>query len=189
MSLEKNSAAFKNAAKIRKKIFDDAEKFYSSNSFQWEKYPETDDTNIVGKTKSAVYAFFVKNPRKHVDKILTAVGNIKTNQKNNGLPKINTDYKESFKENGCLYIGSVTSETIGRRMKGHWRVNREDVGDSTYALKLCDWIGNAKINKKDIMVYFCDMTGQKREIVRAIEDCLATMYGPLLGRRGDSPKG
>lgn len=189
MFLGKDSAVFKKAVEIRKKFFDDALGFYNGNSFQWKKYPEIDDSNTIGKTKSAVYAFFVKNPKKHIAEILTAVNNIKTNQKDNGLPKINMDHKESFKGIGCLYIGSVTSETIGNRMKKHWRVNHDDVGDSTYALKLCDWISNAKINKKDITVYFCDMTGQKREVVRAIEDCLATMYCPLLGKRGDSPKG
>lgn len=189
MSLEKDFEVFKNAAETRKKVFDEAVEFYNGDSFRWEKYPETDDTNAVGKTKTAVYAFFVENPRKHVDKILTAVGNIKTNQKNNGLPKINKNCKESFKENGCLYIGSVTSETIGNRMKGHWRVNHEDVGDGTYALKLYDWFGEAEISKDDITVYFCNMAGQKVELVRAVEDCLAAVYYPLLGKRGDSPKG
>ena len=105
------------------------------------------------------------------------------------MPKINKDCKESFKENGCLYIGSVTSETIGNRMKGHWRVNHEDVGDGTYALKLYDWFGEAEISKDDITVYFCNMAGQKLELVRAVEDCLAAVYYPLLGKRGDSPKG
>ena len=189
MSLEKDPAAFKNAVEIRKKLFDDAERFYNSNSFQWEKYPKTNNVNAIGKIRSAVYAFFVKNPKKHVEEILTAVNNAKMNQENNNLPQINADHKESFIGNGCLYIGSVTSETLEKRIKKHWRANHKDVSDSTYALKLCDWINNTKINKKDISVYFCDMAKQKKEIIRAIEDCLATIYHPLLGRRGDSPKG
>ena len=85
MSLEKNSTAFKNATETRKKVFDDVVEFYNSDLFQWKKYPETDDTNIVVKTKSAVYAFFVKKPKEHVDEILTAIHNIKTNQKDNYL--------------------------------------------------------------------------------------------------------
>lgn len=189
MSLEKDSTAFKNAAETRKKVFDDAVEFYNSDLFQWKKYPETDDTNIDVKTKSAVYAFFVRNPQEYVDEILTAVNNIKTNQKDNYFPKVNTDCKEAFKENGCLYIGSVTSKTLEERIKQHWRENGKGVGNGTYALKLCDWISDAGISKEDITVYFCDMTGQEVEIIRNVEDCLATMYCPLLGKRGDSPKG
>ena len=189
MSLEKDSTAFKNAAETRKKVFDDAVEFYNSDLFQWKKYPETDDTNIDVKTKSAVYAFFVRNPQEYVDEILTAVNNIKTNQKDNYFPKVNTDCKEAFKENGCLYIGSVTSKTLEERIKQHWREKNNDVSNKTYALKLCDWIVDAGINKEDITVYYCDLTGQKGDIIRIIEDCLATMYCPLLGKRGDSPKG
>ena len=189
MSLEKDSAAFKNAVEIKKKNFDGAEEFYNSNSFQLEKYPEAGDSNTIGKTKSAVYAFFVKKPKEHVDEILTAIHNIKTNQKDNYFPKVNTDCKEAFKENGCLYIGSVTSGTLEERIKQHWREKNNDVSNKTYALKLCDWFVDARINKEDITVYYCDMTGQKGDIIRIIEDCLATMYCPLLGKRGDSPKG
>lgn len=189
MSLEKESEAFNKVLETRKKVFDDAVEFYNSNAFQWKKYPEADDSKIIGMTKSAVYTFFVKNPQKHIDKILTAVDNIKTNQENNKLPRVNTDCKESFNEKGCLYIGSVTSETLEKRIKQHWRENGKDVSNSTYALKLCDWIGDAGINKEEITVYFCDMTGQKMEIIRTIEDSLASMYCPLLGKRGDSPKG
>lgn len=187
MFLEKDSVAFKNVAETRRKIFDVAVEFYNSDLFQWKKYPEADESNTVGKTKSAVYGFFVRDPQNYVDEILTAVNNIKRNQENNKLPKINTDSK--FKDNGCLYIGSVTSETLEKRIKQHWRKNEKDVSNSTYALKLCDWIDEAEISKDDITVCFCNMAGQNVELVRAVEDCLATMYCPLLGKRGDSPKG
>ena len=136
MSLEKDFEAFKNAAETRKKVFDDAVEFYNSDLFQWKKYPETDDTNIVVKTKSAVYAFFVRNPQEYVDEILAAVNNIKTNQKGNGLPKVNTDCKETFKENGCLYIGSVTSETLENRIKQHWHENDKDVSKKNLRIKI-----------------------------------------------------
>ena len=183
--LEKNPVAFKNVAEARKKVFDNAVEFYSSNSFQWKKYPETDDLNTISKTKSAIYTFFVKNPKKYVDEILTAVNNIKTNRENNKLPQINTDSKESFKENGCLYVGSVTCVTLEKRIKQHWRKNDKDVSNGTYALKLCDWISDVGIKKEYITVYFCDMIGQNAEIIRTIEDCLATVYSPLLGKRDD----
>ena len=191
MSLEKKVATFKKAAELKKKTFDGAVEFYNSKSFKWIEYSKQSVLNKTSKITSAVYIFIVRNPSTCVKKILTSVGDIKRIQKNNKLPKLNANYKdkESFKENGCLYIGSITSEILEKRIKQHWRENDKDVSDSTYALKLCDWINDAKISEKDVMVYFCDMTGQKREIIRVIEDLLATMYSPLLGKRGDSSKG
>lgn len=189
MTVRKQPTTFTEAAEIRKKVYDEAVNYYKSRSFQWNEYPKKSNSNTIGKTKSAVYAFFVKNSNEHVEKILTAVSAKKRRIKNNKLPKVNADYKESFKKNGCLYIGSVTSKALETRIKQHWREKRGDVSDSTFALKLCDWINKTEINVKDITVYFCDMTGQTKEIIRAVEDCLATMYRPLLGKTGDSPKG
>ena len=189
MVVRKQPTTFAKAAEARKKVFDEAVNYYKSRSFQWNEYPKNLDSDAIGKTKSAVYAFFVKNPSEHIEKILTAVSDEKEASKNNKLPKVNADYRESFKKNGCLYIGSVTSETLKKRIKQHWRKNHNDVGDKTYALKLSDWISEAEISKNDIAVYFCDMTGQKKEIIRAVEDCLASMCRPLLGKPGDSPKG
>lgn len=188
MTVRKLPTTFTKAAEARKRVFDEAVNYYKSRSFQWSEYPKNSVLDTIAKTKSAVYAFFVKKPNEHVEKILTAVGNIKKRIREK-LPKVNTDCQESFVKNGCLYIGSVTSETLEKRIKQHWRKMRDDVSDSTFALKLYDWIGGAEINENDITVYFCDMTGQKKEIIRAVEDCLATMYRPLLGKTGDSPKG
>jgi len=189
MSLEKDFEAFKNAAETRKKIFDEAVNYYKSRSFQWNEYPKNSNSNAISKIESAVYAFFVKNPSGRAERILAAVGDKKMSQKDNHLPKLNTNCQELFKRKGCLYIGSVTSETLEERIKQHWREKNNDVSNKTYALKLCDWIGEAEISKDDITVYFCDMTGQREEIVRAVEDCLAAVHCPLLGKRGDSPKG
>lgn len=188
MSLEKNIADFADAAKQRKRIIDDAVEFYNSDSFQWIKYPQKSESNRIGETKSAVYAFFVRNPGEHADNILATVNDAKLANKKNKLPKLNKDYKESFEEKGCLYIGSVTSKTLEERIKQHWREEEGDVANSTYALKLCNWIESAKMDKTDITVYCCDMADQEAEIIRTVEDCLATMYQPLLGKRGDSPK-
>ena len=189
MTIRKQATTFAKAAEARKKVFEEAVNYYKSRSFQWNEYPKNFDSNAIGKTKSAVYAFFVKNPNEHVEKILTAVSAEKKESKNNKLPKVNADYKKSFEKNGCLYIGSVTSKTLENRIKQHWREDKGDVSDSTFALELCDWISEAEINEKDIIVYFCDMTGQTKEIIRTVEDCLASMYQPLLGKPGDSPKG
>lgn len=189
MTPQKNIAVFKKAVIQKKKIFDKALDFYNGDLFQWKEYPKKLESNELGKTKSAVYAFFVKKPKIHVKNILAAVGNLKERQKDNKLPKVNADNEESFKENGCLYIGSVTSEALEKRIKQHWRINEDDVGKSTFALKIKDWMSFAGMNEKDFNVYCCDMVSQETEIVRAVEDCLATMYHPLLGKRGDSPKG
>ena len=189
MALEKKYAALKKITEERKNILDEAAKFYNSKLFQWNEYPQKSVSDTISEITSAVYIFVVKNPSAYVEKVLTAVDFAKKMNKKNKLPKLNKGHKKWFKENGCLYIGSVSSETLGNRLKEHWRVNSTDVGNSTYALKICDWISDAKINKKDIIVYYCDMTGQKGDIIRIIEDCLATMYCPLLGKRGDSPKG
>ena len=190
MAIRKQPTTFAKAAEARKKVYDEAVNYYKSSSFQWSKYPRNSSSSTIGKTKSAVYAFFVKNPNEHVEKILTAVSAKKEESKNNKLPKVNADYKESFKKNGCLYIGSVTSETLESRIKQHWRLERDgDKGNGTYALKIKDWIGSTNLNVDDITVYYCNMTGQKVELIRILEDCLAAMYCPLLGKRGDSPKG
>lgn len=188
MTLQKNAADFRDAAESRKKIFDKAVKLYNSDLFQWVEYPKDTKVNKIGTTTSAVYAFFVKNPCVHVEGILTAVNQAKqANCKKNKLPKANKTNQNSFKEKGCLYVGSVTSEALGDRKKEHWRENSEK-GDKTYALKLNDWINAAEIDKNDIVVYYCDLANQEKEMVRVIEDCLATMYCPLLGKRGDSPR-
>lgn len=187
MTIRKESSTFTKVADARKNVFDEAVNYYKSRFFQWNEYPKNSKT--IGKIKSAVYAFFVKNPSGRAERILATVGDKKMSQKDNHLPKLNTNCQELFKRKGCLYIGSVTSEFLEDRLKKHWREKHVDVSNGTYALKLCDWIGEAEISKDDITVYFCDMTGQREEIVRAVEDCLAAVHCPLLGKRGDSPKG
>lgn len=195
MILGKNKVEFEKAVKSRKAVFDKALKFYNSNSFQWNEYPKNPELNEICKTKLAVYAFFIKNPRKHVNKILAAVESLKKTQQNNKLPKVNDDYVNLFKEIGCLYIGSVTSESLYIRIKQHWRLERNgDKGNGTYALKISDWLYLTDLKMKDFTVYYCEMfdsktKNQDKELVRVVEDCLATMYCPLLGKRGDSPKG
>ena len=72
-----------------------------------KKYPKTDNVNAIGKTKSAVYAFFVKSPKKHVDEILTAVDNAKNNQEVIIYPKLTQTTKNRLKEMDVFILAAL----------------------------------------------------------------------------------
>ena len=148
----KDAESFHKIIENRKTLLSDVDSYY--NNYSPEEYNES-----AKDIRSAVYVFFVENPKGKAECILNAVKKAKE-KKENKLPKLNDDEntKKKFEEHGCLYIGSVTSETLGKRISQHWRKNDNDVGNSTYALKISDWIDNiesrSRIKSSGIKVYF-----------------------------------
>lgn|SRR5574344_346602 len=132
------------------------------------------------------------------------------------LPSLNK--VTNFPTNKCLYVGSTTSNALGKRLLEHLGYvcsmtskplkdgltkKLREIGSTTTAVKIDLWLPRWALNiyyytfSLDDTVDTFALSSVKeserekgfRECTRYFEDCIADQLQPLLGKRGSSPRG